>query len=185
MPVSHACRRCQLPRSTYPMASCGDLGKLLEASAVGAEARPRPTATSSAILDYAGRERALQFAMRWRRRLRTLLCLTASRLPDEPAGCSRYGDRPIIAAGGGLKCFANGELVDLRQTAVTVISMSESPPNLARTVLTDPVHILAFGLGTGLSPFAPGTVGSLLGVAVGVADARLRARAASLAWRQR
>jgi phosphatidylglycerophosphatase A len=35
---------------------------------------------------------------------------------------------------------------------------------LARQVLRDPVHILAFGLGTGLSPFAPGTVGSLLGV---------------------
>ena len=42
--------------------------------------------------------------------------------------------------------------------------MSESPPNLARTVLTDPVHILAFGFGTGLSPYAPGTVGSLVGV---------------------
>jgi phosphatidylglycerophosphatase A len=34
----------------------------------------------------------------------------------------------------------------------------------ARTVLTDPVHLLAFGLGTGLSPVAPGTVGTLLGV---------------------
>lgn len=42
--------------------------------------------------------------------------------------------------------------------------MSESHPNLARTVLTDPVHILAFGFGTGLSPVAPGTVGSLVGV---------------------
>ncbi len=36
----------------------------------------------------------------------------------------------------------------------------------ARTVLTDPVHLLAFGLGTGLSPVAPGTVGTLLGVAL-------------------
>lgn len=34
---------------------------------------------------------------------------------------------------------------------------------LARAVLRDPVHLLAFGLGTGLSPVAPGTVGSLLG----------------------
>ena len=42
--------------------------------------------------------------------------------------------------------------------------MNETPQNLARTVLTDPVHILAFGFGTGLSPFAPGTVGSLVGV---------------------
>lgn len=35
---------------------------------------------------------------------------------------------------------------------------------LARTVLTDPVHILAFGFGTGLAPFAPGTFGSVPGV---------------------
>jgi len=42
--------------------------------------------------------------------------------------------------------------------------MSDIDKNLARQVLTDPVHLLAFGLGTGLAPFAPGTVGSLLGV---------------------
>jgi phosphatidylglycerophosphatase A len=35
---------------------------------------------------------------------------------------------------------------------------------LARRVLTDPVHFLAFGFGAGLAPVAPGTVGSLLGV---------------------
>ena len=35
---------------------------------------------------------------------------------------------------------------------------------LARKVLRDPVNLLAFGLGTGLSPVAPGTVGTLLGV---------------------
>ena len=42
--------------------------------------------------------------------------------------------------------------------------MNKAPENLASTVLTDPVHILAFGFGTGLSPVAPGTVGSLVGV---------------------
>ena len=42
--------------------------------------------------------------------------------------------------------------------------MSDAPDNLARKVLTDPVNFLAFGFGTGLSPFAPGSVGSLLGV---------------------
>lgn len=35
-----------------------------------------------------------------------------------------------------------------------------SPGELAR----NPVHLLAFGFGTGLSPVAPGTVGSLVGV---------------------
>ena len=42
--------------------------------------------------------------------------------------------------------------------------MSKSPDNLARTVMTDPVHVLAFGFGSGLAPFAPGTFGSLPGV---------------------
>ena len=42
--------------------------------------------------------------------------------------------------------------------------MANAPQKLARSVLTDPVHILAFGFGTGLSPVAPGTVGSLVGV---------------------
>jgi len=37
---------------------------------------------------------------------------------------------------------------------------------LRTTVLRDPVHLLAFGFGTGLSPWAPGTMGSLLGVAL-------------------
>ncbi len=37
---------------------------------------------------------------------------------------------------------------------------------LRRKVLTDPVNLLAFGLGTGLAPRAPGTCGSLLGLAI-------------------
>ena len=42
--------------------------------------------------------------------------------------------------------------------------MSKSPENLVRTVMTDPVHFLAFGFGSGLAPFAPGTFGSIPGV---------------------
>jgi phosphatidylglycerophosphatase A len=42
--------------------------------------------------------------------------------------------------------------------------MNKPPEKLARTVMTDPVHILAFGFGTGLAPFAPGTFGSLPGI---------------------
>ncbi len=44
--------------------------------------------------------------------------------------------------------------------------MSDANDNLARTVLRDPVHFLAFGFGTGLAPKAPGTFGSLPGVAL-------------------
>jgi phosphatidylglycerophosphatase A len=43
--------------------------------------------------------------------------------------------------------------------------MSDAAKISACTVLTDPVHLVAFGFGLGLSPIAPGTVGSLLGVA--------------------
>ncbi len=42
--------------------------------------------------------------------------------------------------------------------------MSNAPENLPRAVLTDPVNFLAFGFGTGLAPFAPGTFGSIPGV---------------------
>lgn len=42
--------------------------------------------------------------------------------------------------------------------------MTESNKKLASTVIRDPVHILAFGFGTGLAPFAPGTFGSIPGV---------------------
>ncbi|MFT5501325.1 MAG: phosphatidylglycerophosphatase A [Woeseiaceae bacterium] len=46
--------------------------------------------------------------------------------------------------------------------------MSEKISNqeLRRKVLGDPVNLLAFGLGSGLAPQAPGTVGSLFGVAI-------------------
>lgn len=40
--------------------------------------------------------------------------------------------------------------------------MITSPPDW-RFLLRHPAHFLAFGFGTGLSPFAPGTVGTLAG----------------------
>ena len=42
--------------------------------------------------------------------------------------------------------------------------MNQPTDNLARIVWKDPVHILAFGFGTGLAPVAPGTFGSLPGI---------------------
>ena len=45
--------------------------------------------------------------------------------------------------------------------------------SLAARVLKDPVHLLAFGFGSGLSPLAPGTVGSLPGVALAWATSGL------------
>ena len=43
-------------------------------------------------------------------------------------------------------------------------SPDKTPTDLRRKVMTDPVNFLAFGFGTGLAPFAPGTFGSLPGV---------------------
>lgn len=42
--------------------------------------------------------------------------------------------------------------------------MSKNTKIEARAVLTDPVNFLAFGFGTGLAPFAPGTFGSIPGL---------------------
>ncbi len=44
--------------------------------------------------------------------------------------------------------------------------MSKNPiiHDLNKTVLTTPVHFLAFGFGSGLAPFAPGTFGTLMAV---------------------
>lgn len=44
--------------------------------------------------------------------------------------------------------------------------MSIDRSELRRTVLRDPVHLLAFGLGSGLAPVAPGTAGSVVGAAL-------------------
>ena len=41
-------------------------------------------------------------------------------------------------------------------------------PVPARAVFTDPVHFLAFGFGAGLSPWAPGTAGTLVAVPIGI-----------------
>lgn len=37
-------------------------------------------------------------------------------------------------------------------------------PKLNKTVLSSPIHFLAFGFGSGLAPFAPGTFGTLAAV---------------------
>lgn len=37
-------------------------------------------------------------------------------------------------------------------------------PGLAKKVLSNPVHFLAFGFGSGLAPFAPGTFGTLMAI---------------------
>lgn len=46
------------------------------------------------------------------------------------------------------------------------MAAGHAPAGLARQVLRDPVHWLAFGLGSGLLPVAPGTWGSLLAVGI-------------------
>jgi len=44
--------------------------------------------------------------------------------------------------------------------------MTMEKTQLRRKVLRDPVNLLAFGLGAGLTPVAPGTAGSLVGLAL-------------------
>ena len=44
--------------------------------------------------------------------------------------------------------------------------MNMEKKELRRKVLRDPVNLLAFGFGSGLAPVAPGTAGSLVGLAL-------------------
>lgn len=44
------------------------------------------------------------------------------------------------------------------------MSSKDRIPDLNRKVMTNPVHFLAFGFGSGLTPFAPGTFGSLMAI---------------------
>ena len=44
--------------------------------------------------------------------------------------------------------------------------MTSDKADIRRRVIGDPVNFLAFGLGSGLSPVAPGTAGSVVGLAL-------------------
>ena len=45
-----------------------------------------------------------------------------------------------------------------------IITEKPKPRDLLNLVARNPVHLLSFGFGTGLAPFAPGTFGTLAGV---------------------
>jgi phosphatidylglycerophosphatase A len=40
------------------------------------------------------------------------------------------------------------------------------PNSIAKIVLSNPIHILSFGFGSGLSPVAPGTMGTLVAIPI-------------------
>lgn len=84
-----------------------DLDKLLEASGVGAEIDVERLPLSQAIIDYAGRGRALQYAMGGGDDYELCFTLPQSRLPGN-LPCTAIGR---ITDGDGLKCFSKGELV--------------------------------------------------------------------------
>lgn len=58
------------------------------------------------------------------------------------------------------------------------MTLPEDNRHSAREILTDPVHFLAFGFGTGLAGKAPGTAGSLPGMLLAFATLPL-----ALEWR--
>jgi phosphatidylglycerophosphatase A len=59
--------------------------------------------------------------------------------------------------------------------------MSRAHPVAPAIVFGSPVHLLAFGLGLGLAPVAPGTFGTLLGIPVALGLARLGSAGAMVA----
>jgi thiamine-monophosphate kinase len=84
-----------------------DLDKLLKASRVGADVDIEKLPLSQAIVDVAGRERALQYALGGGDDYELCFTLPQSRLPGDLL-CTAIGR---ITAGDDLKCFADGELV--------------------------------------------------------------------------
>lgn len=46
--------------------------------------------------------------------------------------------------------------------------MSDSAPSARKLVFSDPLAFLAFGMGAGLSPWAPGTMGTLAAVPIAI-----------------
>ena len=81
-----------------------------------------------------------------RRRLRTLFHVAGG--DSLPTTCQpSYGDRHRSPTSGHeLVCRDGRYGCPVRRLAVTVISMTDSWANLARKVMTDPVHFLAFRL---------------------------------------
>ena len=51
----------------------------------------------------------------------------------------------------------------LSRGIATLAKSDKNRPVSSREILTDPVHLLAFGFGSGLAPKAPGTFGSVVG----------------------
>ncbi len=56
--------------------------------------------------------------------------------------------------------------MSLNQGIVTLAKSEKNHPVSAREIMTDTVHILAFGFGSGLAPKAPGTFGSVIGALI-------------------
>lgn len=57
--------------------------------------------------------------------------------------------------------YTNRKKVD-----ICILNNDKNIPVNPSTVLTDPVHFLAFGFGSGLAPFAPGTFGTIAAIPV-------------------
>lgn len=51
----------------------------------------------------------------------------------------------------------------LSRGIVTLAKAGKNRPVSSHEVMTDPIHLLAFGFGSGLAPKAPGTFGSVVG----------------------
>ena len=153
----------------------GDLGHVLDRSHVGARvelaAVPRSPALAAKLASARARARARMPARR-RRRLRA---------PVHGAACERCagrGDRdgPAAAARAHrLRRARSGARRDRRERRGIAappaglrpfsrrIEMSAAAPAL-RFLVRHPAHFIALGFGAGLSPFAPGTFGTLVAI---------------------
>lgn len=54
----------------------------------------------------------------------------------------------------------------MNRGTVTLVESGKNRQLVAKEILTDPVHFIAFGFGSGLAPKAPGTFGSIVGAII-------------------
>ena len=149
-----------------------DLGKLAAASGVGAALDVEQLPLSPELRAAVDSDQAVTLALSGGDDYE--LCFTAD--PRQSDSLQRVASKlavPLTRIGRDYRRWRGhrprtGQTFGCRIRGLPALRVRGTDDNsaLARQVLRDPVNFLAFGLGTGLSPVAPGTVGSLLGVAL-------------------
>ena len=166
----------------------GDLGHVLDASGVGATLELATVPRSPALGAPACRQRAAAARSpacspaatitNCASRRRGALRRSSSALADEPRG-RRSRASAASKRGAGLAVHDEaGRALERATAGVRPLPrlIRCAPRRRLSFLFAHPAHFIALGFGTGLSPVAPGTVGTLLALPLAAAAARVHQR---------